>query len=617
LKTLQRTAQDESSSLEITILKDCLQRKTGEFECKKEGFAELEQECVRLKKINADLQDLCDEKESKIIQHPAIVESLRQENEVEREDLRIQNSELKAAKHASEVQLRRVQEEKNELTRRCEEDLDGWQRRHERSDAALKEAEAKIQLQKTECYKKIEFDRQKYEAIVQAVTEELSKLKAQVSESHSFEKQAAQLTAQQGEPSNSLQNQQAGKNRKRVNRENHSVLDVTKLSKAHKNISIRHRPTSNRKPTQENTEDADLNANLFDEEPQGEGLPIMEPVSEQIDDTQETTGPLMPTFDGKADITSQELLQGSKQLLPISEQSSLLGFLDLNDINSLFEDHPKTPMAQDYTGNSNIQRISQPRTTDTQMFSDPVSIASFPSPDPKDRPRSQANTASRMMPPPGNMSNSLDKGKPSPILERQHTTRNSGHSKPGHTLRNSDKTDLDFAIHSKGSPESIGHHRQLSKYSQNSEYTSNQKRKNSKGRDVSFKRQRTSSRSYAATSSPGSQQESPYLAKRAVGGTRSRPQLPLLQVSASPSAITRSRGQLGSPRAAPRTIGQASSSSQVSQSRSQRCSTPRDSAAARTPRISNDRQSKFSHQPTSSRQTRSKSKSKAKLPSFL
>lgn len=652
LRALQGLAYGKgSSSAEATDLKERLRHEVEELQSKTEQFAKLERAYSQLESSRADLQTLCEQQQSEISRYSSVVESLRQGSDkeqcakekqgratiqlapnqtftgekekadlqagleraetnetissntqaaliAERNDLRNRHAELKSAKEASKIQLLQMQEQKIEAVRIYEENLDALRRQHERSDVALKEAEAKIQLQKAEHQKKIDFDRQKYESIVQTLTNDLNRVQAQIASTEGTKLKASQITTSPEMSSRSLQVTYAGKNRKKVNRGNHSVLDVARLSGVCANTSARHSFIDTQESTHRHDGDSRYSDILFDEVPQvncgvaklvnSHHLSIVDPAAEQVDDTQEPTEVLL-LVDDAAKQASQDSIQGSKrQNENLTYQSSLSASLRSDEITQLYEEYQcsAVPKLLERDPNLIVQAPLYEHTKESPMQLENTQLYA--------RPISQANTASRMIPPPEDV-----------LYNSKTIARNPFSNDPRHKSKSIEEDSPDLGhqnsqiskhTHAERGPGLTRHDDNVHNTSRAPEQASNQKRKDIREDNVRSKRQRTSSQSLPADSSSGSWSYSPHHPRSSSNRVRSRAKLSPLQSSAFLGVDIRSRGRLGSSDAAPRTNDRAPSS----------ILTPsRSSAATRIP-PRYGRQSRSSRYPTSSYNTRSR-----------
>ncbi|KAH3945157.1 hypothetical protein HBI25_148960 [Parastagonospora nodorum] len=477
-KALQRTAQDHSfGASEVSKLKEQMRQKSEELQSKTEAVVELESALSESESLRTALKEACEHQQTEISQHLCAIESLRQETDIqlqedrkrseaaiqlaqnknsalqkekddlqaklesrelneaklsdshkgpvlEREDLRHRTAELESAQEISSTQILHLQEELRSKTRKHEETLGTLRQHQENSDSALKEAEAKIQLQKTEHTKKIEFDRRKYEAIVQNLQEELSKAKKEVVSGHASQQQTSSSSLPPQDPfAQEIQIFNSGKAKKKVNRGNTLVLTGLGASSASLELSTQHSTRDHRRSAGGHSD------TLFDEELHNDdsgqlyndqGLSVVDPAAEQVEDTQELWQNLLPTEERIEKGTSGSLRGSKHSNRPSTELSSLSDSLGSEDLAILREEsqgprRPSTPVFPDPRHISQSQRSSEERILETPTRSDRLSASSFHSSQCNDRPRSQANTASRLMPPPGSKSSRFDQRKPTHV----------------------------------------------------------------------------------------------------------------------------------------------------------------------------------------------------------
>ncbi|KAF2825351.1 hypothetical protein CC86DRAFT_383251 [Ophiobolus disseminans] len=661
----QMVLKDSSNASEITSLKERLRQKAERLQSKIEEYTELEQAFTQLQDHKKNLVVLCEQQQAEISQHPSAIESLREEHETERtfeqesaqaavqrarnevltlqkqkeqvrtkleecqvresrlsnaqaaltterDDLRNLNTEIRLAKEAGEAQLVQIQEQKSEEVRLSEERMDTLRREQERSDAALKEAEAKIRRQDAEYHKKIEFDRERYAARVEGLIEELEEAKATIARSQSVQQQDSQVSVAQ---SGSLQNIHAGRNRKKVNREPHSTLYIAGASISQVNGDSHHPPAGQREATRDNFRLCDGQELLFDGEfpasdvmddsADDQGLSIIDPAAEPTEDTQDAGGISMSNVNFIEHLSSQTLRISKQQVPASTSQSSLSESMGEEDLEKIRKDAytVSRPVLRGHDLNATKLSSSQDRVLETPMRSFNESMSVSQSSHSPERPRSQANTASRMMPPPGKTSRYFGQGNATSRTDREDAGPHSKYGKLDNTFEGNQGSSPDY-MHSPSSatkhtyaqhgPEVHGHNGQVRGSSQVPEQFQSQKRKSSFGQDVSYKKQRASSQSLPEPSS-GSQTYSPYPIRSSAAGVRSRHQAsPSLQPASS--IALRPRAQASSSGSVSRPSSRNNASGDRSRPRNQQSSTSRSSGRRLDLR-----------QPASSRQTRSKS----------
>lgn len=627
---LERTVQDQlSGASELSGVKERLEQKSEELRGRTEQFAELQRTFTNLESHKTNLQVLCEQQQVEISQHPAAIESLRQEvdserqeqqrstqaaiqlahkktlalkNEredlhakleqvqtkdsklknrqaalvLERDSLRHRIAELELGNEDSATQLRSVQEGHADKLREYDENIDTLRRHHERSESARKEAEAKLQLQKTEHLKKIEFDRQKYESIVQRLQEDLNMIKSGKTSIRSGQQEISPSSGSLDTFARDLHNINSGKGRKKVNRGNNSVLNISGTPGTLVETFPQHTNTSRRVPAREHSD------TLFDEASQDQDgsdrlinshvVSIVDPAAEQVEDTHEIVEMLM-SFEEETEKPARVSLKGlQRQVTNTTDQSSLSASIPSDELAQLREEsqdirRPSTPVLHGRVQVSDTQRSSQERVPETPSLLDNASGSTLNSSESYDRPRSQANTASRLMPPPGSKSQHHSHHGISPAIRIKPTDSRTEDSKPGQVSRTGTDSLATSAYQSTSSP----HHtsrvsdptgiERSGRTSSTMEHSKGRKRQGTSERDESPKRQRTSSQSLPAHPSSGSRSRSSH---------PSRP-------SASPALSSQSRVQPPSSTVARRLASRTSSSSNRDQPRTQQSSASRSS----------------------------------------
>lgn len=661
--TAQQAAQDTSTiNAEVTNLKERLRLKAEELQAKVEEYVELGRAFSQSESRRIDLQVTCEQQQAEISQHVSAIDALREEHKfelsskhivaqaavqqardeviasqkekdevqgklenaqtrvsaygnaevtfkTERDDLHNQNVELRSAKEAIEAQLLKSQEEKRKAKQHHEESLDTLRREQERSDVVLREAEAKIRRQDAEYQKKIEFDRERYAFRLQGLVDELEETKATMANKHSAEQQESHFPAAQHTPSHISQNLQTTKNRKKVNRGTSSILNGKNPASTQSDQEIRHSGSVQREPVQ--TQDRILQSQqmLFDGEYQNGDyeLSIVDPVTEPTEDTQNVTG-MSLSNDDFARLYSSQPLRGSKARTPEStDQSSLSEAMSEEELERLKSHRSSTPLLRGQDPNGPKQISSQERVLETPMRSFKPLMSASQSSNSPDRPRSQANTASRLMPPPGKTSRHVDQSSSAPAAKRKSTGGKSKYDQSDNTYRCNRGSSPDYMHQPPPASKHTYADHGIDANARNeprrgssgaSDHSSSQKRKSTHEPDSVPKKQRTSSQ-YFASSSSGSRSSSRYPIRSSAAGVRSRPQaspsLPLVSSGASRSKTQTTASGLMS-----RPSSRASSSGIDSQSRGQQPSTSRTSVSTRGSRAT-------PRQPTSARQTRSQS----------
>jgi hypothetical protein len=578
-KLLQRKTQDHPlGTPEITTLKEQLRQKSDELRSLTEELTELKSAFAQSESRRTSLLEAWEQQRTEISHHPVALESLRQEadsekqeerkkseaaiqlaqnktlastkkkedmqakleqtqlNEVklsnahaalllERDGLRHRNAELESAQENGDTHLLRLQEEHRSKMRRYEENIDTLRRHQERSTSALKELEAMIQLQKTEHLKKIKFDGEKYEAIIRTLEEELKRAKAATVTGHASRPQSLQSSVSKNTFAREVQDINSGKGRKKVNRGNNSVLNVsgtpgtlTGTSARYANI-IRHAPERSHSET------------LFDEETQDDQTvsdqrnSIIDPAAELIEETQDIFQDLLP-FEGSNHKATSGSLGGSQRTNSVpTDVSSLSASLRSDELfqlqeESRYPDRLSTPVLHDRHRTSDTQHSSQERVLETPTRSSDLSGSSLHSSQSKDRPRSQANTASRLMPPPGSKSDHFDQRKLSSARQGKatashHETSNSRFvSRVGHGSQSAIVQELYPPSRQRQHGARQTRIGRPDKTSSASKHSHGQKRQITFEQGATVKRQRTSSQSLPTNPPSSSHSYSPHPSRK-------------------------------------------------------------------------------------------------------
>jgi hypothetical protein len=627
MQIAQCAAQHNASSAsELTNLKEHLRRKAEELSTKGQEFAELEREY-------AQLRISCEQQQAEIAGHPSAIESMRQEMEAERSEmndkaraaiqatqnrmvdiskekdnlklmleqaqvnettlidanaslsaekgtLRNQINELRAANNEKEAQSLRAQGETAIEIRRHAEHSDDLKRQLERSQAALKEAAAKIRLQETQHAQKLAYDRKKYESLLLDLGRDLDK--ARVGNDGVTQQQ---FQAAQDNPLQSLQNVHVGRTRKKVDRQNQSVLDFTGSSR----MQVTR--------TQGLNGDVDHDQSLFDEDsqngrtcrkPSGDReCSIVDPALALVEDTQEASQLRMSSEDFEVEI-SQNPFELPEHQSHSSTNNSSLSVMGSDDFMKLQNDvqQPSKAMLRGHDRGSPKQVSLQTHVPETPPRAEAMSGMVSQSSRSYDRPVSQANTASRLMPPPGHFSHHFGRRKQAGGPNGKANDRHLG-SSPDYMQHASSASKHTYAHYNSAFISGNEHVRAATPSPAPSRSF---KRKSLDPQEAILKKQRTSPHTPSESGS-----HSPYLSKSLAAGSRSRTQNMTMLSSAPSTKPPRSKPRVGSSSVTPRKSSQFSSSGDGYQSRSHRLSSSRASAAARACR-------------TSTRQTRSKGK---------
>jgi hypothetical protein len=669
LKAAKQT--DLSKSAETTSLKEQLREQNEELQSKTRDYADLERQCTDMSNKANDFQGRFDQVRAQLSQHLSTMESTRQEadrritearqdaqgtlqstqdrnstlqqenqsllsrleqarsnearlNKAEatlsaaQKKLQQQLTDMQTAKEGKEADLLRMQtdiaEQSRKLTEKHRTEIDDWSRRLTQTDAALKEAEAKLRLSEDQFQKKLASDRKRADDnLLQVEQKYKTTLQAATKQTEASQQPASQSSTVPDNPSTALQNIHVGKTRKKVSRQNLSMLHIAGSSTAQSSTRSSE-PSSilQTQVSQTQQERTALSPNLFDEHGGADdlfdaenGLSIVRRETEFVPETQEVGGLSMPqdVFDERLTQASQH--EANRQSSSSTDFSSM-GSEDLRQMQKDVQPESRSGL-RDHDYSFTKHGSSQMNAKETALRSDNVSVAGSRSSHSQERPKSQANTASRMMPPPDNVSHH--------VRSRIQVQGGSAKASSRHGLF--DNTDQKFSSSGTSTPDFMHPPSSVSKhtYSQHDprnvarngsrqstprtmEQSHSEKRKSSTSqteRDTAAKKQRTSSQSYPVVPSSASRNYSPYASKPSVVGSRSKTQAGPAYAQGVSSTNSRSKTQPRSSSIQPRTSSQVPSSSDVYSSRRQQPLSSQAQAAAPSRR-------------TSSRLTRSKSK---------
>ncbi|KAF2026580.1 hypothetical protein EK21DRAFT_115636 [Setomelanomma holmii] len=571
LEIAQRNSQNHaSSSANMVNIHELLREKTEEVRTKDVKLTELERKCAELEKDKSDAQLLYEQQQDDISRHAAMLDALRDEIQsewseerakssaaaevackdntalrrdkeqlqhtleefqvnktssseqrntflAERNTLRSQNAELRAAQEATNNQLLRMEEEHGQKIREYEESIDALRRQSENSDVALKEAEARIRRENAEHQRKLEFDRKEFEAKLEEVVAEFANNKSETRNGSGPQPSVLQPLVTPN-ISHNLHNILAGSHKKKVNRNNSSVLSIEGPSamRAVEELTADIGNDDNeleddQQLFDENAPEVDRTQNLRDDA----GCSIREAAVGAVDETQEIH--VFP-------------VQRPKSPKDSSEGSSL-SEVD-NDELELLEEQARVPSSSELRGRRSgyfDEHSSQARVAETPPRQPTIFYPDSHSSQSRDRPRSRANTASRMMPPPEKKSHHFD--QPNIGDTRSHrATRRSDSSKLDRDTDQDNGSSPDFMHHSSSMPkhtyashvdDASGVNDEAFGAAVFSRSTGSQKRKGIVEKESGAKKQRTSMRSYQ-TSSSESRSDFPYGSRLSADAMRSQ-----------------------------------------------------------------------------------------------
>ncbi|RMZ68726.1 hypothetical protein GMOD_00002544 [Pyrenophora seminiperda CCB06] len=465
--------QGLSKSTETARLREQLQRMTAKLYNKTQDLVDLERQCTEAAKKATDLQNTYDQLQAQLSEQQSALELVRQEADFklskQREDaqntlqtaldqvtgLQEENHELKSKLEQSrgigdklktekkayidkyyqleqelaEIRAARDKElsqlrsdaaaENRKLIEQHHGEMNDLKRRLEQAEGALKKSESDARLSEDQYKAKIASDRTVAESKMLDLEKRYQeKIKAAEDRKDLGRQQGTQARDKERNSPGSEQDVRVSKNRKKISRQNQSVLEISKERKSQMEEYV---PVIQTKSSQSQDDDLGAFTSLFedqagteddfDHEPhislvgQPEYIPETQGVMgtsllrrpESVTETQDvgilsmsqplfkerlscaSQQELVPPDSSPADlssIASEELTQMHKEIQPIYQSPMLRG-----------REHTCSKHEP-----SQINVIAQSAQSDSDSVAEPRSSQSY------DRPKSQANTASRMMP---------------------------------------------------------------------------------------------------------------------------------------------------------------------------------------------------------------------------
>jgi hypothetical protein len=612
----------ESESVETRNLQERLQQLTEKLQTKGQDHADLHRQYEEQTKKMSELQGLHDNLQVQIAEQETTMQTMRQEAdtriskvqqdasntlklshnqistlEEEKENLLAQlqqarlhgdklrqdEADLRVAKEAEESRCQQHADEKiQKLMEQHRTEIDNWKRRLAEQDAALKKAKADARLAEDQHKAKLAADREQSESnmwkMEQKYNESIRVLREQASLSHQ-DGSAVQIAKKLISEPHELA--QVAKARKKVNRENNSVLEASLDQSRHFE-----KPSwaSNAQISQTQLEDDDLFA-IPDEVYR---TPI------DVDSIDHEPGTATETQDMGSVSISQDmfnLCRPSQQVLKRQASSSTdLSSLSPDSIEALEAIQPEPPAI--FRGISAYQPMQTPQETravSTAMLRgyarepdshtsvhanaeatsavDNESVAGSHSSRSSGRSRSQANTASRMMPPPANGFKYSQSGFGPPAGGLRDSTRHTTYGETSQAFGGRATNVSDSTNRTESSSGHTNRHydpRQPQQgLSQSLEQGRPEKRKSSvdqNEKDSAIKKQRTRSHSRSLNPSSDLPGQPPHTSAKSTSSSRLKAQKPLLYTQAGNSTSSRSKTPVASSRVRGRISRQAPSS---------------------------------------------------------
>ena len=595
----------ESKTLESTNIQEQLRQTTEELHTKSGGHAELSRRCGEQTAKISELQGLLDKSQAQAVEQGTTMQTLRDEADTvlakaqqdasntlqllhdqistlqeEKKDLssklqrartnesnlRQDVAELRAAKEADESRCPKdADQERQRLNEQHRTVIDDWKRRLAEKDAALDKAQADSRLAENQFKAKLAADCEKAESNMQKLERQYQDvIKAEREKFRRNQQDGSQVQDGPSVSKDSRDAVQAAKPRKKIQRQNHSVLDGSHGQSHHfekpswaldAEVSHTQLDDDDLFATQYDARETPNNADSIDQEPW------------TATETQDI---------GSASISQDifNMFRPPQQDLNRQGSSSLnLSSISLDDLAALDETQPASgAMLRGYVRDSSNHAPAHADTKATPAV-DNVSVAGSHSSRSSGRPRSQANTASRMMPPPGHGSTYSQPGTGIHGEERRSSTRHITYGKPleifsgsganastpkDRTRPSSQQTNDQYDSRRSAQPRS--QHGVTPSTKQG--YTDKRKSSNDLAdKESASKKQRTRSQSRPLNPSSDLPGRPQYASGKLASASRPKAQKTLLYGQASASASTRSKTPVASSRMRGRVTRQAPSSS--------------------------------------------------------
>ncbi|KAH9879650.1 hypothetical protein IAQ61_001469 [Plenodomus lingam] len=445
IESLRQSASAVSATgPQLATVTDHLRKKTDELQAKAQDHAILQQQFAESRDTIAGLQGSHDQLQTQIFEHRSAIETLRQEAEdrlaesqrdttIAIETSRRDASRIREEKEAvilelAQAHLREHNLQKHEAELICERDnwerkfaehyaahadkdaetvrlradavrdrqdlidkhrteLEACNHRQAKTDIALKEAEVELCRKDDEYHARVTHEREKAETERSRIVKQFESVLQSKREQRVPDQQEPSSSLGNVEPSNRPKlNLKAGSNRKKVSRQSNSTTSVAgsfaeQLSRDL--TSDVHRQSSDH--SENLFEERNRIRNSSNQRDHSQLNPAPEP--EPILDAQDAEAPSM-----SMDEFWESLNQASKSELGIEKASST----DLSLMNSDALDHLGRDIEQ--PSSSNYAK-SKKHVDDALIRSDNVSESGSASSQSHERPKSRANTASRLMPP--------------------------------------------------------------------------------------------------------------------------------------------------------------------------------------------------------------------------
>ncbi|KAL5118609.1 hypothetical protein ACEQ8H_003460 [Pleosporales sp. CAS-2024a] len=575
-EALQSTIRDQPTR-EIADLEQELKQKSEELSAKFKEYCALETELAQSQSQQRDLRVELEGLQSEALRHSSLLDSMREEAgtalqkervssqatiqsaqnrtivlEKEKEDLlakleqarlteevlRNSRGAVMTEKHSMQLQINELGTEKQELMskmRGVDDEIALLRQQKQHLDSAFKDIEARLQRETAEHTKKLDFDRQKYEAVILGLQEEMKKLNQGAADAGGSRSRPLHSSAQEHLFSIGSHEISTGKGRKKANRGNNSVLNVFGMPGTLVQNTEQNPTNDGNAPTRrysnnlfdEHAYESDFFEQLLDDQ----GLSVVDAAAENVDETQDIFSGILP-FEEQFP-HCEVLPETQNRMKSLDDSSSLSECLRSDEISHLGGEsqplhrasHVTTPIPHVHDHISAARPSSQERILETPIRPAQLSRSSFDGSQSSDRPRSQANTASRLMPPPGSKSSQFDQRKPSPVMPEpsSHVDQADGKSLP---VPKTSHRDQSMAVQKHGHNSKRDERDNVQENSEDLQHTStisgtsySHKRRSTYKPGPSQKRHRTSSQSLSLESSIVSRTHVPQHAREKLIGS--------------------------------------------------------------------------------------------------
>ncbi|KAG9187532.1 hypothetical protein G6011_05403 [Alternaria panax] len=445
----------ELQGLHVRLQAQSVQQQTTVQTMHRDADAEL----TKLRQDSSNTLQLSTDQVSSLQEEKTKLSTQLEQVQMNEGELQHEAAELRAAKDADISRIQKEAEERNrKLVQQHRTEVDDWERCMSQKDVAFKEIEAKMRLAQDRQRTKIAKDQEAAESNMRKLEQKhRDSLRVAREQGSVYQQGGSQVQVAKKALAESHETTQAAKPRKKVSRQNHSMLEV---SKEHNHRSEKPSSDLHAEVSQTQVEDDDLFATQFEE--QGE----IDDNSNHTDGVEEEPGTATESQDignlsMTQDVFNKDLLRASQRQLKHQVSSPTnLSSISTDELTMMETAQPVlTGIIRGHEHGTSIHSNAPyrfPQTLDdTQRLppavsrsygrdlfnhgtastdigvistADNESVVRSQSSRSSGRPRSRANTASRMMPPPGSNSGYSQQGSKSHVASPKAST---GHTTYG------------------------------------------------------------------------------------------------------------------------------------------------------------------------------------------